>query len=427
MAGIAARIERDSESVEDQTAVSSAHEVVAVEPVIRRVVAARAANPADIDDLVQDCLERLLAARERLAPEALVPYAVVTARNLVSSHAKRVSRHAAATPRILEVAEPERPEDLLLAGESRSAMTAALSQLSAQERGSLLAYYDDFPGAGELGPESRGALRVRMSRTRAKLRLEYLLAFRHLELPTPRCRGVLLAISAGDQRRQRELDAGQHLLDCETCATLSEPLDRRSVALTAIAVPGALVAWAAAKARAHPLHAAGSAAAGAAVVAGSVVLLTSGHPAPAAPSSHPAPTHSAPTAGTRRTGPPSAPQVISELSVGGRPVSDAAAGGSLRSLIGEPADASGASVVAAVTRNGFWIGTARGQLWVELVGPLRPLHIRAGDRVRFAGTVAGNPAAYPASAGVTVGNGARLLSRQGVHLAVNTTEISVGP
>jgi DNA-directed RNA polymerase specialized sigma24 family protein len=83
----------------DQTTTASAHEVMAVEPVIRRVVAARAANSADIDDLVQDCLERLLVARGRLAPEAVLPYAVVTARNLVSSHAKTASRRAAAAPR----------------------------------------------------------------------------------------------------------------------------------------------------------------------------------------------------------------------------------------------------------------------------------------------------------------------------------------
>ncbi|MDQ2814398.1 MAG: sigma-70 family RNA polymerase sigma factor, partial [Actinomycetota bacterium] len=246
----------------NQAAVAAAHEVVAVEPVIRRVVAARTVNPADVDDLVQECLARLLTARTRLAPEAVLPYAVVTARNLVSSHAKSAMRHAAVAPRILELAPPDLPEDVLLAGEARRAMTSALGQLSAQERHDVLAYYDVDLSAAGITPESRGALRVRMSRTRAKLRLEYLLAFRHVELPTPLCRRVLLAISAGDTRRQREASAGQHLLDCETCATLSEPLDQRSVALTAIAVPGALLAWIAGKARAHPLQTAGSAAAG---------------------------------------------------------------------------------------------------------------------------------------------------------------------
>jgi RNA polymerase sigma factor (sigma-70 family) len=167
--------------MQDQTTMASAHEVMAAEPVIRRVVAARADNHADVDDLVQDCLERLLVARERLAPEAVLPYAVVTARNLVSSHAKTASRRAAAAPRVLDTAEPERPDDVLLAGEARDAMAAALARLSDQERRDILAYYGDgSPGRAE-ARESRGALRVRMARTRAKLRLEYLLAFRHVD------------------------------------------------------------------------------------------------------------------------------------------------------------------------------------------------------------------------------------------------------
>jgi RNA polymerase sigma factor (sigma-70 family) len=128
--------------------MASAHEVMAAEPVIRRVVAARAANHADVDDLVQDCLERLLMARKRLAPEAVLPYAVVTARNLVSSHAKTASRRAAATPRVLDAAEPERPDDVLLAGEARDAMAAALARLSDQERRDILAYYSDGSPVG---------------------------------------------------------------------------------------------------------------------------------------------------------------------------------------------------------------------------------------------------------------------------------------
>ncbi len=388
-----------------------------MEPVIRRVVAARAANAADIDDLVQDCLERLLGARGRLVPEAVLPYAVVTARNLVSSHAKSAMRHAAAVPRILDITEPPRPEDVLLTGEARRAMTTALDQLSAEERHDILAYYDADSAADGSSPESRGALRVRMSRTRAKLRLEYLLAFRHVELPTPQCRRVLLAISAGDVRRQRETSAGQHLLDCQTCAALSEPLDQRSVALTAIAVPGALLAWTVRTARAHPLQTAASVAAGSAVVAAAAVLLpASPPPARAVPVSH-SPSASASTPA----------EVIGQLSVGGQRVSDAAAGGSLRSLIGEAADASDVAVVATVTRNGFWIGTVQARIWVQLVGPLRTFQVRAGDRVRFTGQVIANPRDYPGSVGLTSRDDAGLLSRQGVHLTVSTTKISVRP
>src|SRR5579859_2714921 len=395
----------------DQTTTASAHEVMAVEPVIRRVVAARTANHADIDDLVQDCLERLLVARERLAPEAVLPYAVVTARNLVSSHAKTASRRAAAAPRILDTAEPERPDDVLLAGEARTAMTAALARLSDQERRDILAYYSDGSPAGAQARESRGALRVRMARTRAKLRLEYLLAFRHIELPSPACRSVLLAISAGDTRRQRELEAGQHLLDCTTCATLSEPLDRRSVALTAIAVPGALAAWAAGKARAHPVHTAVSVAAGSAAVAAAAVL-------------GPQLAGSGPAAPAHVQVPRVPVAVISQLSVAGHAVSDAEAQRSLRPLIGRTAVATGVAVVAAVTRNGFWVGSSRGRIWVQLTGPLRPLQIRAGDRVRFTGTLTGNAPSYPAQAGLH-GSDAALLARQGAHLTVSTTRISV--
>jgi hypothetical protein len=75
--------------------------------------------------------------------------------------------------------------------------------------------------------------------------------------------------------------------------------------------------------------------------------------------------------------------VISHLSVGGHTVSDAEAQRSLRPLIGKTATATGVTVVGAVTKNGFWIGSSRARIWVQLVGPLRPLQVRAGDRVHF--------------------------------------------
>jgi serine/threonine-protein kinase RsbT len=344
----------------NRTTAASVHEVTAVEPVIRRVVAARTANPADIDDLVQDCLERLLVARERLAPEAVLPYAVVVARNLVTSHAKTTMRHAAVVPRAFDATEPERPGDALLSGEARDAMSAALARLSDQERRDVLAYYSDAPAQAE-SAQSRGALRVRMARTRAKLRLEYLLAFRHLELPTSKCHSVLVAISAGDTRRQRELDAGRHLLDCEVCATLSEPLDRRSIALTAIAVPGGLAAWAAGKVRAHPAQS--TAGAGAAAIAAVAVALSLS-PHHAVPRPAPALSSSAPAAPASSAPAPPVP-AVGHLSVAGQAVPDAEAQQSLKSLAGGTATASGATVVDTVTRNGFWIGTFQARVWVN--------------------------------------------------------------
>lgn len=410
---------------------ASVHEVMAAEPVIRRVVAARAANPADIDDLVQDCLERLLAAHGRLTPDAVLPYAIVTARNLVSSHVTSAARRARITPRLVDPREPDRPEDMVLAGESRRAMTAALARLSPQERRDVLAYYGDYsspgatarpasvPGASAPGAgagKGRGALRVRMSRTRAKLRLEYLLAFRHIELPTPLCHRVLLAISSGDTRRQRELNAGQHLLDCETCDMLSEPLDRRSIALTAITLPGGLLAWVATKARTQPVHTAASVVAGSAVVAVAAVLgpkvfaSPSHHPHPAIPSS---PSSPAPV------------PAIGQLTIAGHRVLVTSARHSIRSMIGEQVHASGTNVESVPSHNGFWVGTASGRLWVELTGPLKPLQVRAGNRVAFSGTVVGNSPSYPGRVGMSSREGAGLLASQGAHLEVRTTRISV--
>jgi RNA polymerase sigma factor (sigma-70 family) len=404
--------------VEKQTTASSVQEVLAVEPVIRRVIAARAANATDVDDLVQDCLERLLSAHRRLAPEAVLPYAVVTARNLVSSNARTAMRRAAAAPRLHDASAPDQPEDMLLAGEARRAMAAALARLSDAEREDLLTYHGLGASESTETPPARGAVRVRMARTRAKLRLEYLLAYRHLELPTTRCRGVLLAISAGDTRRQRQLDAGQHLLDCETCAALNEPLGRRSVALTAIAIPGALLGWLARQAKTHPVQTAAGVAAGSAVAAAAVLGPQLGAGAPS-PASH---VRVSPSASSPAPGPT---PVISNLSIGGLPVSDAAAEGSIRSLIGKHADAAGAVVVAAVTHNGFWIGSAQGRIWVEFIGPLRSLDVRTGDRVSFGGTVVGNSPSFTGQVGLASRGDGELLARQGAHLAVSTISISV--
>src|SRR4029453_12856016 len=55
-----------------------------------------------------------------------------------------------------------------------------------------------------------------------------------VEPPTTLCRPVLLALSAGDRRRQRDLDAGGHLLACTWGARLRGPLlDRRRTAAVA--------------------------------------------------------------------------------------------------------------------------------------------------------------------------------------------------
>ena len=105
-------------------------------------------------------------------------------------------------------------------------MRAALQRLSSDEREVLVAHevsgQDTRSLADGLG-STAGAVAAQLNRTRAKLRVEYLLEL-HGEPPTTRCRPVLLSLSAGDRRRQAAVDAGYHLLDCGFCAALSAPL-----------------------------------------------------------------------------------------------------------------------------------------------------------------------------------------------------------
>ena len=54
-------------------------------PVIRRVVAARVRDHQLVDDLVQETLARVMAARHRIERDTLAPYAVAIARNLVGA------------------------------------------------------------------------------------------------------------------------------------------------------------------------------------------------------------------------------------------------------------------------------------------------------------------------------------------------------
>ena len=94
----------------------------------------------------------------------------------------------------------------------------------------LLAHEVDGTGTAELAASrgtTPGAIAAQLNRTRAKLRVEYLLADGAVTPPTDQCRPVLFALSAGDRRRQRELDTAGHLLDCDGCLELSIALFER--------------------------------------------------------------------------------------------------------------------------------------------------------------------------------------------------------
>lgn len=196
-------------------------------PMVRRIVHARVADHHAADDLVQETLVRVLGAAERVEPGMLEPYAIVTARHVIASMWKEQDRHRRNQHRVADLRVPESPDTNLLQGEDRVAVARALQHLSERERRSLLAHELDGQATQSLAVElgsTPGAVAAQLNRTRARLRVEYLLALEQTEPPSNRCRPILIALSSGDRRRQREVDAGRHLLDCDLCARLSQPL-----------------------------------------------------------------------------------------------------------------------------------------------------------------------------------------------------------
>jgi serine/threonine-protein kinase RsbT len=197
---------------------------------VRRIIRARVSDPVAADDLVQDTLLKVLAAAGRVEPGMLEPYAIITARHVVASMWREKERDRRNQHRVIDLRPPDLPDDDLLAREEREAVAQALERLTQRERQTLLAHElngeDTRSLAHDLG-STAGAVAAQLNRTRARLRVEYLLALEHSEPPSDRCRPVLFAISSGDRRRQREVDAARHLLECQLCARLSPPLAER--------------------------------------------------------------------------------------------------------------------------------------------------------------------------------------------------------
>jgi RNA polymerase sigma factor (sigma-70 family) len=228
------------ESADGSDPGGAAPDVTALIPVVRRVVASRVADPVTADDLVQETLTRVLAAGPRVAPETLIPYAITTARNVVASHWRAQDRHRRNQHRVVDLSPPPGADEDILLREDRAALAGALARLPERDRQTLLAHevggQDTRSLAAELGSTS-GAVAARLNRARARLRVEYLLVSEQVEPPTDRCRPVLLALSGGDRRRQREVDAAHHLLECDLCGSISGPLLERGRPPDEVRVP----------------------------------------------------------------------------------------------------------------------------------------------------------------------------------------------
>lgn len=207
-----------------------AAELVALVPMLRRVVGARIKDPHTLDDLVQETLVRVMAARSRIEPDKLSHYASVTARNLVASMAEKNDRARSRSHLLVEDSDQESAVSDILREEERAIVSAALAQLPAGDRDVLLAHEvegeDTISMAADRG-STPGAVAARLNRARASLRIEYLLLAEGIEPPTDRCRPVLRALSIGDRRRQRELEAASHVLACPACTRIRTVLFER--------------------------------------------------------------------------------------------------------------------------------------------------------------------------------------------------------
>jgi RNA polymerase sigma factor (sigma-70 family) len=361
--------------------------------VVRRVVAARVRDVHLVEDLTQETLVHVAAADPRLAPDARAAYAIVTARNVVVSHARSTAIHDRHAHRLVDYTSLTGPEELTLEREESDALAEALQQLDGNDRDLLLrheAYGDSTEVLAAENATTSGAVAMRLARARATLRLEFLLAFRRIELPTQRCRPVLLALSAGDRRRQQNLGVAAHLLRCATCAQLAEPVTERRRGLAGwFFVPAADAlrrGWR--SLRHNHVTQAVAAAVTAVAVAAVIILAQPSNDAPvaarppitAAPVPIPATTAPSTTAVTTAPSvaacPPPAP--LDQLDPATTP-------------LGCPVAPTVLTVTDVPADEGFWATTTDADVWVQLVGDGEsPIEIVAGAPVTISGAT-GDP------------------------------------
>ena len=349
-------------------------DLLALTPELRRVATNRLQDPASVDDVVQETLARLWEVRWRLDRQCAVAYGIVTVRNLVTSEARAEDVHRRHAHRLAEPTSVENPESAVLVAEEHAAMAAALAKLPAAQRRLLIEHEVlGVPTAGAALQQetTTGAVAARLSRARARLRLDYLLAFRRIQLPTPRCRPVLMAISLGDRRRQSALGAGSHLIACRTCAELAEPLGRRSRTLTGLIALPLIDIWRRTWTwlREHSVASWTAAGAGAAAA---TTLVVAPWQQPAELTNRPTPPAitSAPSSAPEAPSPPTATPPGPALTVGSDTVLPRPTVGALNTYVGLSAVADRVPVLSVDADEGFWIGwTPQARIWVQLETP----------------------------------------------------------
>lgn len=377
-------------------------DVAAASAALGRFLARRLGNSAHAEDVCQEAIARLLEKRDRLDSAAATPYAFTVAKSILVGEARRADvaqRHA---HRIGTSAPPPLPEDVLLERAVSLAVSSALSSLADRDRHELLAHVIDEQPVAALAAESGGTVggvAARLARTRARMRVEYLLAARGYTLPSADCHSVLVALSAGDRRRQHNLETAQHLLDCETCAAVAPLLVERHRHLAGLLpIPGLAALLGRIR---HGLGsspaATGTAVAGLALAGTLIVAVVTAHSGQS-PRQHRA---AVPASPTLVTGPVS---VIAPLTANGAslPLDPA----TLSSHAGQPVTATSITVQAPLAPvDGIFVGDSPADsIFVDLADPLpnvptQPLTpYQPGQKVSFSGRLVANTPDYVAEA-----------------------------
>ena len=409
-------------------------ELVDLAEVVRRTLRSRTADTHLIEDLTQETIVRVAAAQHRLTPNTSRAYAIVTARNGLAQHYRARAMHQRHAHRLVDYRGFDGPEHATLDREETDSLATALSRLPTEDRQLLLDHEEHGIALDELAEQHNTtprAIGTRLNRVRAAMRVEFVLAFRRVNSLPDRCRTTLLALSAGDRRRQEELHTAEHLLSCETCASLSRPIvqRRRGIAGWLILPAAGLIHKFGQRLRtSRPTQAATAAVM---VAAAAVLVIAIGQrpddappdaassPPPAAspgPAAEPVVNTPAPTTTMTTVSPstqPAPPPAASPCDQAAQIVAGAE---------GCPLTIS-AQVLEVPADEGFWILAPDGSpAWVHLVGESEsPFAVEAGQTLQLTGVVRADVAAPQGAPPVTAGD----LPVRDAHLEVDYRGLSI--
>ena len=119
---------------------------------------------------MQETFARLLQARPRLDDDALAPFAVVLARNVAVSFVRGRHTEKRHLHRLVDLREPDRPEERALQQEEVRAVAEGLARLPARDRSALVASEVEGANTAALAAEfgsTPGAVAAQLARARA--------------------------------------------------------------------------------------------------------------------------------------------------------------------------------------------------------------------------------------------------------------------